>query len=356
MAPSIPAKPDDVTATWLGDALGLPITSIDTEPIGVGVGILGDLLRVTPRYDGTPAGAPASVIVKLPTHAPANKAIGMAFKFYEREVRFYEEIAPTARVGVPKVWYSAMDLPSERFVLVLEDLARYELADQVAGMTVEQAGQAVQAIAPFHAQWWDTPELAALDWMPTADHPITMQAAQMYRDSWDSFVEKWSHVVPAGGLEVGARVRDVYEQLLVGLARPPRTIVHTDFRLDNLFFGEKEVVAIDWQLTTRSGGAYDVAYLLAQSMDTHLRRDNERDILRAWHDRLCAAGVKDFTFEQALDDYAAGILVCLVIPVNAGADVDLGNERGEALVAALTARGFSAALDQDWEGLLTRQT
>lgn len=354
MAPPIPATPDDVTATWLGDALDLPVRSIESEPIGVGAGLLGDLLRVTPTYTGDHTDAPASVIVKLPTHAPANKAIGMAFQFYERELRFYAEVAPTARVRTPKVFHSAMDIAAERFVLVLEDLSALELADQVAGMSVDQAIRAVQAIAPFHAQWWDTAELAALDWMPTADHPITMQSAKLYKDSWDHFVEKWGHVVPAGGLEVGAAVRDAFEGMLIKLARPPRTITHTDFRGDNLFFGEKEVAVIDWQLTTRSGGAYDVAYLLAQSMDVELRRANERDILQAWYDRLCAAGVKDFTFEQALEDYAAGILVCLVIPVNTGADIDLGNERGEALVKALCERGFSAALDVDLQGVLDR--
>ena len=354
MGTPIPRTTSDVTAKWLASALDVPITSIKAEPIGVGVGLLGDLLRVQLTYERPADDAPASVVVKLPSHAPANKAIGMQFKFYEREVRFYREVAPTARVKVPRVWYEAMNVDTEEFVLVLEDLCDLELGDQVLGLTVEQATEAVQAIAPFHAQWWETKELAALDWMPTSDHPITMQSAKLYRDAWPLFVERWGHVVPQGGLEVGGRVRDVFERMLVDLARPPRTIVHTDFRLDNLFFGQGGVTVIDWQLTTRGGGAYDVAYLLAQSMDTALRQEHDREILGAWHDRLCAAGVRDYSFEQALDDYAVGVLICLVIPVNAGAEIDLGNERGEALVRALAERAFTAALDADWEGVLAR--
>jgi hypothetical protein len=46
--------------------------------------------------------------------------------------------------------------------------------------------------------------------------------------------------------------------------------------------------------------------------------------------------------------------VCLVIPVAAGADIDLGNARGEALLKVLCERGFSAALDVDWQGLLAK--
>ena len=351
----IPASTDEVTAKWLAGALDLPIASIQKEPIGVGVGLLGELLRVTLTYKADrPADAPESVVVKMPTHAPANKAIGMAFRFYERELRFFEEVAPTARVKVPAVLHSAMDLGTERFVLVLEDLSHLELADQVAGMTVEQAIAAVQAIAPFHAQWWETKELEALEWLPAADHPITMQAAKVYEDGWEHFVEKWQHVVPAGGLELGERVRDAYRHMLTELAVPPRTFVHTDFRLDNLFFGEGGVTVIDWQLSTRSSGVYDVAYLLSQSMDVELRRANQDDILAAWHERLCQAGVKDYSLDQAKADYAASVLVCLVVAVAAGADMELGNARGEALVRALAERGFSAALDADFEGVFAR--
>jgi hypothetical protein len=343
----IPHTPDEVTAEWLSDALGERIESIETEPIGVGVGLLGDLLRV--RLVGAGGDLPATVIVKLPSHAPANKAIGMAFAFYEREVRFFREVAPTARVRTPALLHADMDLASERFVLVLEDLSHLELADQVLGVTVEQAKRAVAAIAPFHAQWWETPELDALDWMPTSDHPITMQSARLYRESWDTFVGRWGHVIPEGGIEVGERVRDAFESMLVDLARPPRTIVHTDFRLDNLFFGPDEVAVIDWQLTTRGGGAYDVAYLLAQSMSAELRRANDTAVLRHWYDALTVEG---YSWEQAQADYAVGTLICLVIPVNAGADIELGSERGEALVREVSSRGFSAALDVDWRGVL----
>jgi aminoglycoside/choline kinase family phosphotransferase len=278
----------------------------------------------------------------------------MAFRFYEREIRFFRDVAPTARVRVPEALHLDMDVDAERFVLVLEDLGHLEMADQVAGMTVEQAIAAVQAIAPFHAQWWQQAELEALDWLPAADDPITMQAAKLYEDSWPHFEEKWSHVVPAGGIELGARVRDVYRHMLTDLAVPPRTFVHTDFRLDNLFFGDGGVTVIDWQLSTKSSGVYDVAYLLSQSMDVELRKAHQDEIIGAWYERLCQAGVEDYSLDQANADYAASVLVCLVVAVATGADMDLGNKRGEALVRAIAERGFSAALDVDSESVFAR--
>jgi thiamine kinase-like enzyme len=139
--------------------------------------------------------------------------------------------------------------------------------------------------------------------------------------------------------------------------------VHTDFRADNLFFSTPAggdgvrgsgVTVIDWQLSTRSSGVYDVAYLLSQSMDVELRREHQDEILGAWYERLCQAGVKGYSIDDAKADYAASVLVCLVIAVAAGADIDTGNARGEELVRAVSERGFSAALDADWQGVFDR--
>jgi len=342
--------PEDITAEWLSEALGAPVDAVELEPIGVGVGLLGDLVRAT--LTTTDSSLPASVIVKLPTHHEANRAIGLGLMLYERELRFYEEVAPQSPgLRVPRCHHA----DHESLVLVLEDLGAsgYALADQIAGMTVEQAERAVDAIAAFHASWWETPALHALEWLPTSDHPITMQSDQMFQDGWPLFCEKWEHVLPPGGVELGDRVRHVYGDMLRGLGGGPHTIVHTDFRLDNLFFGD-DVAVIDWQLMTRSRGPYDIGYLLAQSMDVELRRQHADALLRRWYDAVCARGVTGYTWDEAQVDFAAAVLVALVIPVNAGATIELGNERGEQLLRSISERGFGAALDVDHEAVLTR--
>jgi hypothetical protein len=343
--------PEDISAAWIGEAIGAPVDAIATEPIGVGVGLLGDLVRVT--ITSSSPDAPASVIVKLPTHHEANRAIGLGLMLYERELRFYEELAPQSpMLRVPRCWSTDHD----SLVLVLEDLGAsgYGLADQVAGMTLDQAERAIDAIAAFHAHWWETSALHALDWLPTSDHPITMQSDQMFQDGWPLFCEKWAHVVPPGGIELGERVRRAYGSMLGGLGGGPHTVVHTDFRLDNLFFAPDggEVAVIDWQLMTRSKGPYDIGYLLAQSMDVDLRRQHSDALLRRWYDRVCSLGVDGYPWESAQADFAAAVLVALVIPVNAGASIELGNERGEDLLRSISARGFGAALDVDYESVL----
>ena len=71
------------------------------EPIGVGVGIVGQLARLQLRYEGPAKGAPGMVVLKMPSEFPENRAVGDHFNFYEREGRFYQQIGAKLNVRTP---------------------------------------------------------------------------------------------------------------------------------------------------------------------------------------------------------------------------------------------------------------
>lgn len=84
-----PVDVDCITAEWLAAVLGAGVEECRLEQIGIGVGLLGRIFRA----HLTGAGAPASVIVKLPTlDMRARTAICEDLEFYLCEVRFYQEI------------------------------------------------------------------------------------------------------------------------------------------------------------------------------------------------------------------------------------------------------------------------
>jgi hypothetical protein len=352
MSGAIPATFDDVTPAWLSEATGLPIASFTAQPVGVGVGLMGELIRVTPVYSHAHEGAPESLIVKLPSSAEANKAMGVMFRLYEREHCFYETIAPSTRIRVPHLWCAAMDLPAEQFVLVLEDLARWDTADQLIGLDVERAVAAVRELAPFHAEWWESERLHELQWMPRVSEPTELQMGEYFRQLWPLFAERWASVLPEGAIDLGVEVGEAFERVLLAMDRGPLTIAHADFRLDNLFFRGTDVAIIDWQVPAKTVGAYDVAYLVSQSMTVHDRRAHGEDVLRAWHDALLAAGVIGYSWDAAVADYAMCVLACLAVPVTTGAEFEAGNERGQQLITTIIERGFAAALDVDWKALI----
>ena len=96
----IPSGLQALTTDWLTRALkqngvinSASVVSFDTKIIGAGAGFMGELGQVKPQYDKTEPGAPRSLVAKLPAAAPENREVAMFFRFFEREVRFYEQIA-----------------------------------------------------------------------------------------------------------------------------------------------------------------------------------------------------------------------------------------------------------------------
>src|SRR3954471_19208023 len=69
------------------------VTEVEHDTIGEGVGIVGQLARLQLRYEGVALRAPGTVILKLPSQFPENRAVADHFNFYEREGRFYQQLS-----------------------------------------------------------------------------------------------------------------------------------------------------------------------------------------------------------------------------------------------------------------------
>ena len=361
----IPAGPDEITTQWLTHALrqtgaitDVTVESFDTKTIAEGVGLMGQLAQVTLYYDGSEAGAPRSLIAKFPAAAAENREIGNIFRFYEREVRFYEEIADEVEMRTPRCYYSAMDVEADEYVLLLEDLAPARVGDQLAGCSRLEAELAVRELAKFHATWWDSPRLAELDWMPLVNDPVNKSVEQTYQDAWGPFVERFGDRVPKSVLEIGERLAEKLGTIQDEMAEPPRTIFHGDYRTDNLFFATAEggdpLAVIDWQISCRGRGVYDIGYFLSQSVQTEARKATEMDLLKTYHSILVKDGVRGYDFDQCLHDYRLITLFCLVYPVVVGGTLDLSNERGLALATAMLDRSVAAIVDLDAGELLPK--
>jgi aminoglycoside/choline kinase family phosphotransferase len=249
-----------------------------------------------------------------------------------------------------------MSLPDRRFVLLLEDLVDHTLVDQIDGMSAEQAEVSLRSIARLHARWWQTSELGELVWLVDGSTRAQVETSQpTVPEMWPGFLDRWGDRLSADAVRLGAAVMEKYPVLQFSMAFNPMTLIHADFRLDNLFFSAdgRDVVVIDWQLLSRGPAVYDVAYLLTQSMSSEIRREHETELLRAWHDEVIRCGVATYPFDQFVRDYDVAVLVALAAPLGTTA-IDLGNERGERLAFTMAHRAFGAALDRDWQDVLDR--
>jgi hypothetical protein len=362
-AHAIPTTMDQVTPAWLTAALresgvisAASITSIDKVIIGTGVGILGELARVTLTYDRAEPGAPKTLVAKIPTADPGGRGIAQMLGFYEKEARFYTDMAADCAVGAPKCYYTAMNPEKVEYIILMEDMAGLRIGDQVVGCSADEARLISRNLARFHAQWWDSPNLDELSWVPGMDSPIQALVVGAYLQSIEPFLafagdrltEAQRNVV----LALGPRVQSMQESLSVA----PATLAHGDPRLDNIFFGSpdgsNEITFIDWQILLKGRGTYDIGYLLSQSLAPADRKANEDSIVREYHATLMANGVSGYAWDQCWSDYRASVLFCLVYPVIAGGSVEMANERAVALLHAMTDRSVAAITDLGCANLL----
>lgn len=348
---AIPTCIAEITPEWLTAALATAparVADIRTERIGVGIGIMADEWRIILTYDQPAPGQLASVVVKLASSAAGNRALADERNLYESEVRFYRELAARTRTRVPRCFYARKAPGTADFVVVMEDLSELAMADQLDGLTLAQAEQAVAALADLHASWWGKVSTPELDWIPSVIHPRMKMMADLWPQLWPMFVQRFGTALPEGGEAVGEDVRDNYWSLLRELAEEPWTLLHIDYRCENLMFQPdgSGLVVLDWQSIGRGPGPYDLAYLLGGSLAADMRAAHEEALVEHYHCELARGGVRDYPLDRLRAAYrlahrVAGTATAVLI----GAGTDLGNERGVELVRTMAHRHFSAAVD-----------
>ena len=367
----VPLTTADATSEFVTDALraggvidsATRVTEIEHEPIGEGVGIVGQLARLRLRYEGSALGAPATVILKLPSQFPENRAVGDHFHFYEREGRFYEQLCGKLGTRTPVCFWNHVDAETQTYGLLLEDLGQRTMISQVVGLDHERAAQALAALARLHGTWWNSPALDSVGWMPRLDDPINLAAGQAYRDAWPLCVERIGDELPPGAVALAEMTQTQFENLMCAVAaEAPETICHGDFRGDNLMFDDStvhdddRVAVLDWQISYKGPAISDVAYFLCGSLAVDERRTHERALVQGWYDAVVEAHrgeLADYPFDLAWRQYRRATLLTTVYAVLPVGAMDLANERGRDLLVAMATRSFTAALDLDAREFVT---
>ena len=328
---TIPGDVWEVTPDWLTDALraggvlgGGRVADFAAHVISEGKGFISQVARLDIEYSGDAAGAPASVILKLPSGTSELQMLADRLGHGRREVRFYGQVAGSGPLSAPRAYYCAADEATGRTVLLIEFLTGARQGDSVAGCSREDALAAIVEMARFHAHWLDSPRLDSLDWIPRKDDEAAAYQ-DLYAEAWRLLQSKAGEHMPEGISKLGDRLERDVPRIKAMLARSPRTLIHGDFRLDNCFFREQAGAAaptvpivFDWEFCTRGRGAYDVATFLSEAYTPEQRRAEEMPLLRAYHNTLVSSGAPGYSFEECLHDYRLSMLEVLVFWIVTG--------------------------------------
>jgi len=359
MADVFPTTTSEITAAWLTGALhtsgtldgGTTVAAIEIDPAAAGVGFMGEVGRLKLTYAGDAGDAPATMIAKFPTQSPEIKAMMRPTRVYEREHRFYAELAHETTVRTPETFHivcntSDDEAVDEQYLILMEDLGDLTLGDQLAGVSVDQARAALIGLARHHAKFWNAAGLENAPFIPQVNGPLNKAGESIYAASLPGFKQVFANALRPEMVPYADAYGKNHPKLLDRFGAMPHTLMHFDYRADNLFFeADGTVVVIDWQSISKGGGAADVAYFLSQNLPVEDRRAHEDDLLHAYHDELGAGGVTDYPFDQFFDDYRVGVIYGWIIPVFAVGTLDSSSERAIALWTSVIERSQAAIFD-----------
>jgi hypothetical protein len=343
----VPYRPEDITTDWLSEATGSSVSSFDIEQIGIGVGLLGRLYRITLTGDG----APASVIGKFPTlDDGARMNVIEPLRFYEKEVAFYRDIAPEAPIATPQVFAAEFDTGSGDFVLLLEDLGDRRMCDQTVGCAVKDAEIAIDTMTDMHAHWWAS-DFADMPWLPNyADPPFPQVIAGMFKQAWPRALEVLGDHLAPKYREYGERYPEYVQFFMDEATHEPHSFVHGDFRLDNVFFATDErhapVTLVDFQISFRGRPGYDLGYFVSQSLETEARRSAESALIDRYHSGLASRGI-DYPMVDLVRDYKRTVAYCFIYPIVACGQIEVTNDRMLQLLHGMVDRAVKAIDDND---------
>lgn len=342
---------EGLTAEFLTAALaarlgGTNVTAVDVEPVGTGQ--VSDSYRLRLTYDGQ-ADMPPTLIAKVPAADPASRGAARAFRTYEIEACFYDQLAADLPVALARCYYAAYDAGPDEYVVLLEDLSPALPGDQLAGLHPEEAAAAVAELAALHAAGWDSPELAALPWLNRSGPDAAALMAAAIADLYPGFRHRYAERLEQGTLTL---IEDFlpYAGSYLAAADGPRTIVHGDFRADNLLFGRDRPVVLDWQTAGFGAATGDLSYFLASSLPVAARRQYEETLVRRYHAGLLSRGV-ELSWHDCWTGYRRHAFSGIVMDIIAAMFVQQ-TERGDEMFATMARRHARHALDLDALGTL----
>ncbi|MGV0790922.1 DUF7064 domain-containing protein [Mycolicibacterium sp. XJ1819] len=337
-------RPSDLSVEWLTSAIGAPVSKFDYQRIGTGQ--MSECYRVDLDYSDGGAG-PSSVVLKVAATDPVSRQTGLSLGLYEREVRFYTDIAPTLDGGpIATCHHAGFNADTGAFHLLISDAGPAVVGDELRGATVEQATLALTELARLHAPALGNDSMAQADWL-NRDNPVDQAlVTQLYA----AFLERYQDQIAPEHRIVCERLVESFDGYLAAESASdrPKGLVHGDYRLDNMLFGQagadRPLTVVDWQTVTWGPAMTDVAYFLGCALPDPLRRDNYEALLAAYHSGLGVDAplrlddVRDGVRRQSFFGVLMAIVSSMLVE---------RTERGDELFMTLLKRHCQHVLDTD---------
>ena len=315
---------------------GLCVTEISTSPIGTGQ--MADSLRVTMQHNGNDS-APATLIAKVPKANDASRAASRMTRCYEVETSFYSEICSVVDARIPDCYHVEYSAHDDEFLLLLEDLAPAKQGDQLGGCSVDDVMLAVTEMAKLHGSLWGSPLIKNKEWLQRNSSDAGKSTLQLLQGVYPAFCQRYEGRIDSEVVKVGQQLVNQFPTYIAAQPKP-NTVVHRDFRLDNLLFGDwvgsRGVAILDWQTASEGVAISDLSYFVGSALLPGARFEHEREVVDHYASVINAYGV-GLTEEEAWRQYRLFSFGGFVMAIVASMLVEQ-TERGDEMFMAMANR------------------
>lgn len=294
------------------------VTAQRAEIVTGEVSFHAQIVRLHLRYDRIETGAPSTLILKLPTPDPALHVNAAVFQPGAKENWFYQHIALRNHIAAPRCYYSAYDPATRQSILALADLGSARRISQVAGVSATEAQSAIAALARLHASWWeqqDAPAIKELQRINGTSDAGTNVVEKLYAEAWPQFIASGIVELPTPVSRFGEQLVGQIHNIETRAVHSPKTLVHGDFRLDNMLFDLQTQLPIcwllDWEDVAFDNPAIDLSWFLGGCLQLAASH-HEEELLRFYHHSLGAAGVTGYAWAQCWHDYRCAMISSFV--------------------------------------------
>ena len=345
---AFPSHPDDITPEWLTGRLHEAVvlqrgnvTGFRWEPIGTGQ--VGDSARISLSYDQA-GGGPATVAGKFPAANPTSRGTAAMMGLYTKEVRFYRDLAQQLDVRVPATYAAEVNDDGSSFVLLFEDLAPEKGGNQLDSCSFDEACHAIRQAAALHAPSWKNAAILSLDWLQPQE-AVTSQIRALYPQAQAIFAERYADALEPEFMAVCSDL--AANDAWLSRNHPKVSLVHGDFRLDNMLFGigrgAEPIAILDWQTLSLGHPMTDIGYFMGCGIGNELRQRYEAELLDLYCSEMTARGVP-LTHDDIWRDYVIGALHGVSTAVFSAAFVER-TERGDANFLSMARGACALALE-----------
>jgi aminoglycoside phosphotransferase (APT) family kinase protein len=319
----VPVTESDITPQWLQTVLGQDIQDVRTERIGEAYGLSSKLYRCRMAVRGLPR----TTVVKL---SESDRAADL------REVPFYSTFGARLGIRIPRCFGGAVD--GRQAVLVFEDFEQALQGDCLGQLDADGAATMARMVAALHATWWESPELAAAEWLA----PMSVRTREWLLERRVKCLERFADRLTPLARQLFDQVESVNTRVEELLAGAPHTLLHADLHLDNVLFDERGPILLDWARVSRGPAAIDLVELM------FLMSPEWEPVLAAYLGELRWCGVA--VDETALHRQVSGALLRRFISITCGISRwDTPSERERRMIEVDQQRVFRAI--EAWQAI-----